>query len=190
MKKYKCFLSGLEEEEQWINKVQKEGYSLVGVSQWLPLYRFEKVTQDPKLIRIDFKDYMSASKYQDYITLFEDSGWKHLSGSRFGGLQYFQQQTMNSDTDIFSDEESRKQMLKAFYNSTLFSGFCSFIVIYANYSSHSINHWYLNSDIWQISWQASLVLLPLVILFLGVPILLMMMTLYYLIKAWNLKTKV
>ncbi len=36
--------------------------------------------------KMDFKKYMSKDDYANYITLFEDSGWKHISGSLWGGL--------------------------------------------------------------------------------------------------------
>ncbi|MFD3136104.1 DUF2812 domain-containing protein, partial [Streptococcus agalactiae] len=52
------------------------------------------------------KKYISKDDYANYITLFEDSGWKHISGSRWGGLHYFQKIKPETSSEIFSDQES------------------------------------------------------------------------------------
>lgn len=41
------------------------------------------------LIKMDFKKYILKDDYVNYIILFEDSGWKYISGSCWGGLYYF-----------------------------------------------------------------------------------------------------
>lgn len=90
MKKIKLFLSSIDAEENWINAIQKQGWCLSKVSSWLPLYHFEESKDQPPLaVRLDFKDYMSRDSYQDYLTLYEDSGWKHISGSRWAGFIIF-----------------------------------------------------------------------------------------------------
>jgi len=34
----------------------------------------------------------SKSEFNDYVTLFEDTGWKHVYGTFYSGSQYFCQQ--------------------------------------------------------------------------------------------------
>ncbi|EOA2468075.1 DUF2812 domain-containing protein, partial [Enterococcus faecalis] len=79
MKKFRIFLS-LKKEEEWINSIQEEGYRLVSVSSVVPIYTFEKLASKETFIpyvRLDFREKsMGKVKYEDYVTLFSDSGWK------------------------------------------------------------------------------------------------------------------
>ena len=76
----------------------------------MPIYTFEKLASKEKFIpyvRLDFREKsMGKIKYEDYVTLFSDSGWKLIKGSRSGGAQYFQQEYPDVTRDIFSDTDS------------------------------------------------------------------------------------
>lgn len=84
MIKFKLFFKSTEKEEEWIDKVQKSGYTFTGINSFLPaFYYFKRDKEKDKMsIKMDFKKYISKDDYANYITLFEDSGWKHISGSR------------------------------------------------------------------------------------------------------------
>ncbi|EME8256879.1 MULTISPECIES: DUF2812 domain-containing protein, partial [Enterococcus] len=117
MKKFRIFLS-LKKKEEWINSIQEEGYRLVSVSSVVPIYTFEKLASKEKFIpyvRLDFREKsMGKIKYEDYVTLFSDSGWKLIKGSRSGGAQYFQQEYPDVTRDIFSDTDSQESVKKRY----------------------------------------------------------------------------
>ncbi|HFZ7166148.1 TPA: DUF2812 domain-containing protein [Streptococcus agalactiae] len=79
MIKFKLFFKSTEKEEEWIDKVQKSGYTFTGINSFLPaFYYFKRDKEKDKMsIKMDFKKYISKDDYANYITLFEDSGWIH-----------------------------------------------------------------------------------------------------------------
>lgn len=184
MKKIKLFLSSIDKEEKWINEIQKQGWRLTKVSSWLPVYHFEeKKDQTPPVVRLDFKDYMSRRSYQDYLALYEDCGWKHISGSRWGDFQYFQQTSRESSGEIFSDEESKIKMIKAYYNYAVAYGLIFFIWLVALIGQNH-NFWYLDPSVWHISWQATLfALIPLLFINILPPLFLFLTSTYYFTRA-------
>ena len=111
MKKFRIFLS-LKKEEEWINSIQEEGYRLVSVNSVVPKYTFEKLPSKETYIpyvRLDFREKsMRKTDYEDYVTLFSDSGWKLIKGRRSGGAQYFQQIRPDVSRGIFSDKDSQE----------------------------------------------------------------------------------
>ena len=117
MKKFKIFLS-LKKEEEWLNSIQEEGYKLVSVSSVMPMYTFEKLADKEMFIpyvRLDFRENcMKKIDYDNYVTLFSDSGWNLIKGSRFGGVQYFQQEYPDVTREIFSDVDSQESVKKRY----------------------------------------------------------------------------
>ncbi|MCZ4384508.1 DUF2812 domain-containing protein [Enterococcus lactis] len=126
MKKFRIFLS-LKKKEEWINSIQEEGYRLVSVSSVVPIYTFEKLASKEKFIpyvRLDFREKsMGKIKYEDYVTLFSDSGWKLIKGSRSGGAQYFQQEYPDVTRDIFSDTDSQESVKKRYVKPVVLVNF-------------------------------------------------------------------
>ncbi|MBE8849504.1 DUF2812 domain-containing protein [Enterococcus durans] len=126
MKKFRIFLS-LKKEEERINSIQEEGYRLVSVSSVVPIYTFEKLASKETFIpyvRLDFREKsMGKIKYEDYVTLFSDSGWKLIKGSRSGGAQYFQQEYPDVTRDIFSDTDSQESVKKRWNGNSFFDKF-------------------------------------------------------------------
>lgn len=103
MKKFRIFLS-LKKEEEWINSIQEEGYRLVSVNSLVPMYTFEKWLVKKcsfRMYALILEKKYEKSNYEDYVTLFSDSGWKLIKGSRSGGAQYFQQEHPDVTRDIF-----------------------------------------------------------------------------------------
>ena len=49
---------------------------------------------------------------EDYLLLFEDSGWTHLAGDKSSGRQYFMKEDSNANDDIFSDQRSKAERYK------------------------------------------------------------------------------
>ncbi len=63
-----------------------QGYQLVTVSF---LYQFRKAKPEQSTIKIDYRQFKKEEDFQDYCALFEDSGRKHIAGTRYSGTQYF-----------------------------------------------------------------------------------------------------
>lgn len=92
------------------------------------MYTFEKLASKEMFIpyvRIDFREKsMRKINYEEYVTLFSDSGWKLIKGSRFGGAQYFQQEYPDVTREIFSDTDSQESVKKRYdFLDTLFMSF-------------------------------------------------------------------
>lgn len=161
MKKFRIFLS-LKKEEEWINSIQEEGYRLVSVSSVVPIYTFEKLASKETFIpyvRLDFREKsMGKVKYEDYVTLFSDSGWKLIKGSRFGGAQYFQQEYPDVTRDIFSDTDSQESVKKRYVKYGYTYGTLFLLYFFIFFSSNSWNldkilnfkSWYFTQGLWEM----------------------------------------
>ncbi len=120
MIKHKVFFSNVKKEEEWINQIIAKGYRLKSL---IPgRYQFEKLepsdnteTFRPEkesstgflpLVRLDFRTFSTLEDFTDYVTLFEDCGWRHIAGNRSEGPQYFERTRPDSSDDIFSDSTS------------------------------------------------------------------------------------
>jgi hypothetical protein len=179
LKKFKPFLS-LKQEEEWINSVQEEGYQLTNVNLYFHIYTFEKndkVEDFNPYTRLDFRDKsMSKETYLEYITLFSDSGWQLVKGSRYGGIQYFQQMRPDVTREIFSDEESKQSMKRKYikYGYTFGILFLAYFIIFTTTNSVGLagffnpKSWYLNPELWEMSgswfWKAFIFETPFVLL--------------------------
>ncbi|EGO8993431.1 DUF2812 domain-containing protein [Enterococcus faecalis] len=179
MKKFRIFLS-LKKEEEWINSIQEEGYRLVSVSSVVPIYTFEKLASKETFIpyvRLDFREKsMGKVKYEDYVTLFSDSGWKLIKGSRFGGAQYFQQEYPDVTRDIFSDTDSQESVKKRYVKYGYTYGTLFLLYFFIFFSSNSWNldkilnfkSWYFTQGLWEMEgmwfWKAFIFETPFVLL--------------------------
>lgn len=103
MRIFKCFIN-YDKEEKWLNEMAQKGYELVSVS---PGYKFKHTEEKGTVIRIDYRTFKCQADFVDYCTLFEDSGWKHIWGTKYSGPQYFKRVDENAGDDIFSDEISK-----------------------------------------------------------------------------------
>lgn len=157
MRKFRIFLS-LDSEENWINSVQENGYELSNINLF-NIYHFRKRTsiQDfNPYVRLDFREKgMKKDQYYDYITMFSDSGWDLLKGSRLGGIQYFKQNNIHSDREIFSDNESKNALHKRYSRFGSTYGLLFLIYGYLLSQMQSINlfnfrTWYLTPGIWSM----------------------------------------
>src|SRR5690625_4174860 len=100
------FFRDFDKEEAWLNRMAADGLLLTKAGL---RYQFEPVAPGSAVVRVDYQPSMPQSDFDDYVTLFADSGWHHLDGSRLGGPQYFASTSTNANTEIFSDEASKAQ---------------------------------------------------------------------------------
>lgn len=198
MKKIRVFLS-LKKEEEWINSIQEEGYRLVSVSSVVPIYTFEKLASKETFIpyvRLDFREKsMGKIKYEDYVTLFSDSGWKLIKGSRFGGAQYFQQEYPDVTRDIFSDTDSQESVKKRYVKygytyGTLF--LLHFFILFSSFSWNldkilNFKSWYFSQGLWEMElmwfWKAFIFETPFVLLRVLPLFFFLFLGIYYLLRS-------
>ncbi|AEF25984.1 DUF2812 domain-containing protein [Streptococcus parauberis] len=175
MIKFKLYFNSMIKEEEWLNSIQEKGYSLSGVSSIIPsLYYFKKEESSrDKKVRMDYKRYMSKDKFLDYVTLFEDSGWKHVAGSRWGGLHYFQQLNSRENSEIFSDPESKEAMVNSYYKYASEMAFVFIIYFFllmrvTQFNLINPQSWYLTQGLWRMEgrmfWLGFLFETPFVLL--------------------------
>lgn len=126
MRQIKFFID-FEKEEQWLNGMAKRGFALAGKSI---AYVFDRAEPEDAVIKIDFRQFKSRADFEDYLALFEDSGWKHVAGSKSSGSQYFRKIDETVSDDIFSDADSRAGRYQRL-SRMWFSLACCYIPIFA-----------------------------------------------------------
>lgn len=121
MKQFKVF-NDFEQEEQYLNEMAQKGFELEKRSVF-GRYYFKKTAPQNSSYKVDYRIFHKRSDLNDYISIFEDSGWKHIFGTVSSGQQYFLPMSDNASVDIFSDEKSRAErytrLKKRFYEWTL-----------------------------------------------------------------------
>lgn len=131
MRSFKFFLN-FDKEEKWLNEMGMQGFIFVGKSFG---YRFMKNKPENPNIKIDYRVFKNMADFEDYKALFEDSGWKHISGTRNSGAQYFRLIHNGASEDIFSDTPSkagRYKRLSELYISLVFMYLPVFIALLAS----------------------------------------------------------
>jgi len=103
------FFVDFDEEERWLDRMAAEG-RLMRKRGFV--YSSTDIEPGSAVVRIDYRPRMSADDFADYVQLFADAGWRHISGSRTSGTQHFASTTADADADIFSDARSRAQRYK------------------------------------------------------------------------------
>lgn len=78
----------------------QKGFMLKGVSIG---YQFSTSSPEDKTIRIDYRHFKNQEEFLSYCTLFDDSGWRHIAGTRRSGTQYFERKNETCSDSIFSD---------------------------------------------------------------------------------------
>lgn len=115
MRKFKFFID-FEKEEQWLERMARAGYQLKSTNFG---YNFRLASPKEKNIRIDFRKFYHSVDFLDYLTLFEDSGWRHLAGSKYSGIQYFENVDEEASDEIFSDDDSKAKRYKRYAQASL-----------------------------------------------------------------------
>lgn len=115
MHKFKFFID-FEKEEQWLEQMAYSGYHLQNAFFG---YQFQREEPETATIKIDFRKFKSKEDFVDYRTLFDDSGWKHIAGTKSSGIQYFKKIDATAGKDIFSDNHSKATRYKRYSNMFL-----------------------------------------------------------------------
>ena len=93
-----------DKEETWLRKMANDGWHLTKVGL-INNYEFEKNESKDLIYRIDYKDGYNL-KLDEYIQIFEDSGWEHIC--EMSGRHYFRTPMRSEDEpEIYTDNESK-----------------------------------------------------------------------------------
>lgn len=135
MYKFKFFIN-FEKEAQWLEKMACNGYRLKSTFMG---YQFRRGEPEDAMIKVDFRKFRRKENFIDYCTLFDDSGWAHLAGTKNSGLQYFKRIDETAGEDIFSDPYSKATRYKRYANTSfeLVISFLPLLIIF--YSANAMN---------------------------------------------------
>ncbi len=103
MRKFKSF-ANFDKEEAWLKTMAEQGWLLVSTSFG---YEFVPGAAQELTYRVDYRTFRRKMDFADYVSLFEDGGWHHVSGSFWSGTQYFVRLRPDVADDIFSDDASK-----------------------------------------------------------------------------------
>ena len=202
MKKWKLFAS-IKDEENWINHIQSQGYRLTKVNPWLGIYQFEEHQGSPLLVRLDFHEHIKSQDYLEYLSLFQETGWNCLEGSKRSGMHYFQQATASSSTEIFSDRESLVAVHKRYQKFAL-TYFSIFLLYFFFFYQSNINNgfypwnlksWFLTPGLWEREgfsfWFGFLFEIPFALFRSGlIPLVFLGFSIYFLFISEKVKKEV
>lgn len=153
-------IADYEEEEIWLHNRHKNGWKLLKMIQPC-FYIFEKCTPEDVTYRLDYKNNIETS---NYFQIFRDYGWEYIS--RSVGWVYFRKPSSEIDSEqdgeIFSDNESRVDMINHVIKTRLFPAMVIFLCCVIPNFIKSVK----TSDPFVIVFTAFLVILMLLNLYL------------------------
>ena len=113
-----------EKEQDYLREQHKHGWKLVKVTG-IGTYHFEECQAEDVVYQLDFNQEALQNK-AEYLAMFSDCGWEYIQ--EFAGYSYFRKAAADMDTEeeIFCDEESRLAMLECVYKSRMIPLFVIF----------------------------------------------------------------
>lgn len=102
-----------EKEEKFLRDMHKSGWKFTKVTG-LGRYHFEKCEPQDVIYQLDYNKDGLKNK-DEYIKMFADCGWEYMQ--TYFGYTYFRKPAneMNSNEEIFCDNDSKLQMMKRVY---------------------------------------------------------------------------
>lgn len=131
-------LPDYEKEEKYLTDMHKRGWRLKQIS--LYFYTFEKCEPENVVYRLDFAEQNSKDK-KSYVAMFGEYGWEYIQD--VNGYSYFRKNAdglAEEDTELFSDNESRLEMMKRIINTKLMPVWIIFMCILIPNFVKSITH--------------------------------------------------
>lgn len=192
MRKFKIFWD-FDAEECYLNEMASKGHILKNYSDF-GVYHF--IDGEPQNLnyKIDYRILKSTHEFQNYITLFEDAGWKHICGTKWNGSQYFLPINDQAGTEIFSDRISAAMRYKTLYaicRANVFVFLCYLIVVFLSYDRDLSQLGFLTPGLWERTgmafWSGFFFELPFVILRVGFPVIFAVIGILY--GYWGMKAK-
>ena len=191
--KFKAFFS-IEKEQAWLESMSAQGWHLAKNPDLF--YTFVKGEAQNRLYRIDFRHFKTQADFEDYLTLFSDSGWECISPKRINSNFYFFSEVKENEKikDIFSDTASKAQLYHRAAGITL-TGFLPFFILFFSVNlspgKHFLDFTYLTPGLWEMQGKEFLwhflFETPFVILrSLGYffPLIILLIFLYFYLQSW------
>lgn len=181
-----------DKEEKWLEDMGRKGLFLAKAGNGC--YKFIRTDETgDTTIRIDYRNICNRKEFEYYCSLFEDSGWQHIAGTRWTGEQYFVKARPDAGDDIFSDHQSRAERYKRLSYlwlsmSVIFSGYLFTFApgllsglgkIYKNSELFTMSGWHFVCQFLFTSVLGLLSISPLLI-YLGITVYYV----YYTVKAY------
>lgn len=106
-----------EEEGKWLREQHKKGWKLINATA-PGFYRFEECEPEDVVYQLDYNQEGMQHK-DEYIQMFQDCGWEYITD--MVGYSYFRKSVseMKEEEEIFSDEESKKDMIQRVYRGRM-----------------------------------------------------------------------
>ena len=118
-------IADYEEEEVWLRSQHKNGWKLLRMTPPC-FYIFEKCTPEDVAYRLDYKNHGETGSY---FQIFKDYGWEYI-GQCLGWLYFrkpISETDSEQDSEIFSDSESRIDMVNHVIKTRLLPLFAIFL---------------------------------------------------------------
>lgn len=116
-RKIKLFwLPDYEKEERYLTDMHRSGWKLKKI-RWICVYSFERCEPENVVYRLDFA---GNKDMQSYVSMFREYGWEYIQ--EINDFSYFRKRAdgiAKEDTEIFSDSESRLEMMRKIINTKL-----------------------------------------------------------------------
>ncbi len=122
-------LPDYEQEEKYLTEMHKNGWKLKRVNVIGFVYTFEKCKPENVVYRLDFAE-KKDKDMQSYITMFSEYGWEYIQD--VNDYSYFRKGAdglAEEDMELFSDSESRLEMMKRIINTKLMPFWIIFVCI-------------------------------------------------------------
>ena len=128
-----------EEEEAFLEKQHKNGWKVTGFK--IPgFYKFEKCQAEDMIYRIDITN-ENGAKNSDYRQMFADNGWEFLwSVNGFSIFRKLRASASQANTEIFTDNTSKLQMLQKIHQRRLLPLITIFLCAVVPNFIRAINH--------------------------------------------------
>lgn len=141
--------------------MQNKGYRLTDISMDF-IYKFEETSED-YITRVDYQEMMSIPKYEEYFSIHEEFGWKHIRGGRFGAITQVWSKKPDGNDELFSDRESKINYYKRYMKMT--GGLAILFLFYSIlFLPDSPGMIFLTPGLWDLEgmefWRAFLFELP------------------------------
>ena len=117
-KEFKYFtIMDHKKEEIYLREMHKRGWKFVRVGG-LGVYHFEECKPADVIYQLDYKP-KSKESDDEYLQMFRDCGWDYMQ--EYAGFRYFKKsaESMSGEENIFSDDESRADMMDRVYKNRL-----------------------------------------------------------------------
>lgn len=164
MNKYKVLINPIK-QENWINDIQKDGYRLKNIIFDF-LYVFEE-SENIFTTRVDYKNYMSKTQFEEYQNIYEELGWTYIKGNRWGMSPQYWSKIGNDNDILYSDRESKIFFYKKYAGFTLLLALISlsFLTAFLPFTQDIL---FLTPGLWEMQgtefWSALFFELPFVLL--------------------------